>query len=180
MNAVELLRERRSVRSFKDEVVSRELMKEIIELSRFAPSWGNFQVARYTLVDNPEVISKLTSDGVNKAIYNMNTLKDAKGVCVLSYVKGKSGKLDKDEYVTSKSEQWEVFDAGIACHQFTLAAYAKGVSSVVMGVIDDESISSIVSLPEGETVAALIVYGYETEHPSPTPRMEVEDILRFI
>lgn len=29
-----------------------------------------------------------------------------------------------------------------------------------MGVIDDESISKIVGIPEEETVAALIIYGY--------------------
>ncbi len=48
-----------------------------------------------------------------------------------------------------------------------------------MGVIDDESISKIVGLPEGETVAALIVYGYPDEKPAPTPRLEAEEIMRF-
>ena len=50
-----------------------------------------------------------------------------------------------------------------------------------MGVIDEDSISKIVSLPEDESVAALIVYGYgEGDHPAPTPRKEVEEILRFV
>jgi nitroreductase len=49
-----------------------------------------------------------------------------------------------------------------------------------MGVIDDDSISEIVNLPEEETVAALIVYGYEDVHPAPTPRKDVGDIMRFV
>jgi len=102
------------------------------------------------------------------------------GVLVLSYVKGKSGKLDKDEYATSKDQDWEVFDAGLACQTFCLAAHEKGVGTTIMGVIDDEKISEIVSLPEDETVAALIVYGHPDESPVKTPRMAVEELTRFI
>lgn len=180
MDAVKMITERRSVRKFKNEKVDREIMKEIVSLSRWSPSWGNLQVARYTLVDDESVLKRLGAEGVNGFIYNVNTLKKAKGVAVLSYVKGKSGKLDKEEYATSKAGTWEVFDAGIACQTFCLAAYAKGVGTCIMGVFNDEKISEIVNLPEGESVAALIVYGYEDGHPSATPRKDVEDLLRFV
>lgn len=180
MDAITMIKERRSVRKFKNEKVDRDLMKEIVDITRWAPSWGNFQVARYTLVDDEATIAKLTSDGVNDFVYNINTLKNAHGVAVLSFVKGKSGKLDKDEYATSKASVWEVFDAGIACQTFTLAAHAKGVGTCIMGVIDDDSISSIVGLPEEETVAALIVYGYPDETPPATKRKNVDDIMRFV
>ena len=180
MDAISMIKERRSVRKFKNEKVDRETMTEIVEVSRWAPSWGNFQVARYTLVDDPVTIKRLSEEGVNEFVYNVNTLKEAKGVAVLSFVKGKSGKLDEDAYVTSKASTWEVFDAGIACQTFCLAAHEKGVGTVVMGVIDDASISLIAGLPEEETVAALIVYGYPDEQPAATPRKPVEEIVRFI
>ncbi|MBU0945451.1 MAG: nitroreductase family protein [Proteobacteria bacterium] len=181
MDAITMIKERRSVRNFKKKKVDRETMKEIVSISRWAPSWANYQIARYTLVDNGETIKKLATDGVKGFVYNINTLKNAPGVAVLSFVKGKSGKLDEDgEYATSKANVWEVFDAGIACQTFCLAAYAKGVATCVMGVIDDDSISEIVGLPDNETVAALIVYGYEEGHPGPTPRKDVDDIMRFV
>ncbi|PKQ65517.1 nitroreductase [Labilibaculum filiforme] len=180
MDAIKAIEERRSVRKFKEEKVDREIMKEIVSISRWAPSWGNFQVARYTLIDNKEVITKLATDGVDGFVYNVNTLKEAKGVAVLSFVKGKSGKADSDDYITSKGGAWEIFDAGIACQTFCLAAHAKGVGTCVLGIINDEKISGIVGLPEGESVAALIVYGYPDETPKATPRKNVEDIMRFI
>lgn len=180
MDAIKMIQERRSVRKFKDEKVDHETMKEIVSISRWAPSWGNFQVARYTLVDDREVVEKLATDGVDGFVYNVNTLKEAKGVAVLSFVKGKSGKLDKEEYATSKANSWEVFDAGIACQTFCLAAHAKGVGTCIMGVINDEKISEIVGLPKEETVAAMIVYGYPDETPKATPRKDVEEILRFV
>ncbi len=180
MDAIDMIKERRSIRKFKNEKVNRETMKDIVEISRWAPSWGNFQVARYTLVDDEATIKRLSTEGVNGFVYNLNTLKEAKGVAVLSFVKGKSGKLEGDDYATSKANVWEVFDAGIACQTFCLAAHGKGVGTVIMGVISDESISEIVSLPEEETVAALIVYGYADETPNATPRKDIDDILRFV
>ena len=154
-------------------------MKEIVDISRWAPSWVNYQIARYTLVDNEEMIREIANEGVNGFVYNIDTLKNAKGVAVLSFVKGKSGTYDK-EYITSKGSTWEVFDAGIACQTFCLAAHAKGVGTCIMGVIDEKSIAKIVNLPEEETVAALIVYGYEDEeHVAVSKRKNVEEIMRF-
>ncbi|QZE15477.1 nitroreductase family protein [Halosquirtibacter laminarini] len=183
MDAITLLKERRSVRKYKDQVVDRSLMKEIVDLARWAPSWANVQIARYTMIDSPETIKAIAQDGVHQFSYNMKTLAHAKGVCVLSYVKGKSGKLStpKGEFKDSGEMIWEIFDAGIACQTFCLAAHAKGIGTCVFGVIDNNAIEKIVALPEGERVAAVIVYGYEEgEHAAPTPRMEADKILRFI
>lgn len=88
--------------------------------------------------------------------------------------------MEKDDYATSKANVWEVFDAGIACQTFCLAAHAKGIGTCIMGVIDEKSISKIINLPQEETVAALIVYGYEDGHPSPTPRKDIDEIMRFV
>ena len=181
MDGITMIKERRSVRKFKSEKVDRNTMKEIVSISRWAPSWANYQIARYTLVDDETTIKKLATDGVKGFVYNINTLQNAKGVAVLSFVKGKSGKLDKyGDYEASNTHVWEAFDAGIACQTFCLAAHAKGVGTCIMGVIDEDSISEIVDLPEEETVAALIVYGYEDGHPPATPRKDVEDIMRFV
>jgi len=188
MDAIEMIKERRSVRKFKNEKVNRDTMSEIIDISRWAPSWANYQIARYTLVDDEATIARLVNDGVKGFVYNMKTLQNAKGVAVLSYVKGKSGTLDQDKLdlmkerlSDSNANIWEAFDAGIACQTFCLAAHAKGVGTCIFGVINEASIAKIVNLPKEETVAALIAYGYEDgPHAKPTPRKEVAEIMRFI
>ena len=60
--------------------------------------------------------------------------------------------------IQRNSTLWEVFDAGIAAQQFSLAAYSKGVGSVIMGVINAEKIAEIINLPSEEKIAALIVF----------------------
>jgi nitroreductase len=102
MEAITMIKERRSVRKFKNEKVDRETMKEIVNIARWAPSWVNYQIARYTLVDDEAIIKELANEGVNGFVYNIDTLKNAKGVAVLSFVQGKSGKID-EKYVTSKA-----------------------------------------------------------------------------
>lgn len=187
MDAIKAIKERRSIRTFKDEVVDKETMKEIIDISRWAPSWANYQVARYTLINDPETIDRIKNNGVNDFIYNSAVLNNAKNVAILSFVKGKSGKIENRNMEGSifnydgTSNSWEVFDSGIACQTFCLAAHAKGIGTVIMGVINDKVISDIIDLPKDETVAAMIVYGYpEGDHPKASPRKEVEEILRFI
>lgn len=181
MDAIEMIKERKSVRKYKDEKVSHELIKQIIEVARFAPSWANLQVARYTVIDDEEKIAKIAQEGVKGFAYNVKTLKNAKGVMVLSFVKGKSGKFDATaDYVTSKGSSWEVFDAGIACQTFCLAAHEKGVGTCIFGVIDDEVIAEIADLPKDEAVAAIITFGLMTdEKTKDTPRLDVDKILRF-
>ena len=77
MDAIEMIKERRSIRKFKDKKVDREIMREIVDISRWAPSWVNYQIARYTLVDDEEIIKKLAIEGVNGFVYNIDTLKNA-------------------------------------------------------------------------------------------------------
>ena len=62
MDAIEMIKERRSIRKFKNEKVDRELMKEIVDIAKWAPSWVNYQIARYTLVDDEEIIKEMINE----------------------------------------------------------------------------------------------------------------------
>ena len=184
MEALDLLLNRRSVRKYKDETVPRERIKENVRVSQFAPSWSNFQVPRYNIIDNRALIEDIADNCVQGFIYNMKTLKRANGVVVLSYVTGQSGslkgKVDGADDAHADNN-WECFDAGLACMQFCLAAYAKGVATCILGVINNEAIAQKIGLPENEKVAAIIVYGYEEgEHHQAPARKPLEEVLRFI
>ncbi|MFI3316462.1 MAG: nitroreductase family protein [Rikenellaceae bacterium] len=179
MDAIKMIKERRSVRKYTDQKVDRAVIEQIVEVSRWAPSWANFQVARYTIVDSQEMIDKIYDLGVQGFTYNMKTLKNTKGLIVLSYVMGKSGSLNGKGASEGKAASWEMFDAGIACQTFCLAAHEKGVGTCIFGIIDQDQIAKIIGLAQDESVAAIITYGYENgPHPEPTQRMEVSEILR--
>ena len=182
MDAVEMLKGRRSIRKYKDEVVPKELVEEIVEVARYAPSWANYQIARYTFITDEKIINAIADKGVHGFAYNIGTLKNAKNVAVVSFVQGKSGKLDVsvDSYATSKANAWEMFDTGIATQTFCLAAHEKGVGTCIFGVIDDKAISEIIGLPAEETVATVITYGFPDEEVAPSPRKEPNQIMKFL
>ncbi len=181
MNAQELITGRRSIRKYKDEIVSQDVLNEIMELAKFAPSWANFQIARYNFISDQEIIAKIAEKGVNGFVYNKKTLENTKNILVLSFVKGKSGKLDleKEEFATSKSNAWEMFDAGIACQTFCLAAHEKGLGTCIFGVIDDKAIAKIIELPDEETVGTVITFGYPDETVVSPQRKDISEITRF-
>jgi nitroreductase len=57
--SVKLLRERRSVRQFKNEQVSRETLDEILDIATFAPSGKGLQNPMMVAVREPETLDKL-------------------------------------------------------------------------------------------------------------------------
>ena len=74
-----------------------------------------------------------------------------------------------------------MFDAGIAAQTFCLAAYEKGLGSVVLGYFDEEELKKVIPIPQGQQIAALIPIGYmpEGEVAAP-PRKEADALLTFI
>ena len=179
MNGIEMIKTRRSIRKFTDEKVAREVIENIMETARFTQSWKNTQTARFTFVQNEEMIGRIANEGVNGFIYNIKTLQNAKNVAVLSYVTGVSG-MGEEEYATSKGGEWEVFDAGIACQTFTLAAHAEGIGTCVMGIIDDSKIGEIIGLSAGQKVGALIVFGHPAQEGREPQRLTVDELTTFI
>ncbi len=179
MKAIDMIKKRRSIRKYKPEIVDENVMNEIVDAARYAPSWANSQTARYTFITNEKIIAKIASEGVKNFAYNKKTLEKTKNVAVLSYVKGKSGKL-KDVKEDTFNEKWEIFDAGIACQNFCLAAYTKNVGTCIFGVIDENVIAKLINLPEEESIAAIITYGYFEDDVIAPSRLEVSQISRYI
>ena len=86
---------------------ARELIAEIVEIARFAPSWKNTQIARYIVVDNPEKIAALASDKCTYGFeYNIKTIAKAPAVVLLTIVEGRSGFEKDGSFSTPKEDRW--------------------------------------------------------------------------
>lgn len=64
MEALECIRERRSVRRFSDAPVTREEIKHIVDTARFAPTWKNSQTVRYMAVLDPALKGRIAAEGL--------------------------------------------------------------------------------------------------------------------
>ncbi|MEE1030572.1 MAG: nitroreductase family protein [Ruminococcus sp.] len=177
MNSIENMKSRRSIRKFKDEKVSHEVIEEIVEIARFSPSWKNTQITRYHLIENEELRNKIAESCVMGFTYNTKTLLKAPALMVLSYVAKRSGFERDGSYTTSKGDAWEMFDVGVAAQTFALAACEKGVGTCMMGIFDEQQVAEAIGLSEKERVGVLIALGYPDEEPEAPRRKEVADLL---
>ena len=75
MELITAVKERRSIRKFQDKKVPRELLEEIVNISAYAPSWKNTQVARYVIVDDEATIKALATEEVAYG-FDMNGLEN--------------------------------------------------------------------------------------------------------
>ena len=180
MNATDCIKTRRSIRNYKTEQIPQGVIQEVVETARFAPSWKNTQIARYYVVQSPELKQKIAESCVMGFTYNTGTLTKAPALVVLAYVEKRSGFERDGSCTTSKGSDWEMFDAGIAAQTFCLAAKEKGLGTCIMGIFDDAAVAEAIHLPEGQKVGALIAVGYAAEEPAAPARKEVEQLVQFL
>ena len=180
MNTTDCIKTRRSIRNYKEEQIPQDVIKEVVEIARFAPSWKNTQIARYYVVQTPELKQKIAESCVMGFTYNTGTLTKAPALVVVAYVEKRSGFERDGSCTTSKGSDWEMFDAGIATQTFCLAANEKGLGTCIMGIFDDKAVAEAINLPEGQKVGALIAVGYPAEEPAAPARKEVEQLVQFL
>ena len=180
METIKCIKERRSVRKFQNKKVPHEVINEIVGAAAYAPSWKNTQVARYIVTEDQEKMNKIADSCVLGFEYNIDTLRNAPALVVVTMIKGRSGMEKDGSSTTPKGADWGVFDTGIASQTFCLAAHDKGIGSVIMGIFDENKVSEVLPIPEGQQVAALIAIGYPDEAPKAPRRKTVEELVSYV
>lgn len=56
---LDFIKSRRSTRKFLEKQVPKDLLEQVVEAGRFAPSGGNCQSTHFMVITNPEVLDKL-------------------------------------------------------------------------------------------------------------------------
>ena len=59
MEALEAIYTRRSTRKFQNKMVPKELLNEVLEAGRYAPSGGNSQSTHFLVITKEEVLKEL-------------------------------------------------------------------------------------------------------------------------
>ena len=168
---------RRSVRKYSDQDISGDTLREIVDLARFSPSWKNTQITRYIAIEDPSLLGKIADDFTPS--YNSDIIRQTPVLIAVTYIKGRCGFERDGSYTTGKKDRWQMFDAGVACQTFCLAAHEYGLGTVIMGVFDESGISSLLDIQKERELAALIALGYPDIEPSAPKRKTVEDLLQY-
>ncbi len=179
MTAKECILGRRSIRKFKTDPVSHELLASIVETASYAPSWKHTQITRYIAVEGA-LKERIATEGTSIYPPNGTIISNAPVLIAVTIIKNRSGFERDGSYSTPRGDGWQMYDAGIASQTFCLAAYEQGLGSVILGLFDEESVASMLQLPEDRELVALIPVGYPDEEPAVPRRKPVEDLLSYL
>lgn len=178
MNAKDCILGRRSIRKFQPEPVSHDVLEEVVELASFAPSWKHTQITRYIAVEG-DLKNRIAEEGTTIYPGNGSIIAQAPMLIAVTIVKNRSGYERDGSYSTARKDGWQMFDAGIASQTFCLAAHEKGLGTVIMGLFDQDTVASLLSIPEDQELVALIPIGYPAETPTAPRRKAVSDLLTY-
>ena len=175
MTAQECIKERRSIRRFKPDKIAHELLSGIIETASYAPSWKNTQITRYIAVEGA-LKDQIAQEGTAPFPNNGKIIENAPMLIAVTVIKNRCGYERDGSFTTPRKDTWQMYDAGVASQSFCLAAYEQGVGSVILGIFDQDRITSLLQLPEDRELVALIPIGYPDETPE-APRRDRKSVV---
>lgn len=178
MNAIDCLKTRRSIRKYKPDPINHSLIKSLISTASYSPSWKNTQIARYIAIEDSNILNSIVNDFTPS--FNSNVIKQAPLLMAVTFKKGRCGFERDGSYSTKKEDRWQMFDVGIACQSFCLAAHDVGLGTLIMGIWDEDGISKLLNIPEDQELAALIAVGYPDIDPEAPKRKSVDELLTFL
>ncbi|RLB03104.1 MAG: nitroreductase [Deltaproteobacteria bacterium] len=176
MEVLEAIKGRRSVRRFKGEAVPREVILELLEAVRWAPSWANTQCWEVIVVAEPEKKAAL-AETLTPGNPAKEAMTKAPWVVVFLGQKGKAG-FYGGRPLTSKGD-WLMFDVALAVQNLCLAAHARGLGTVIVGAFEAERAAEVLGVPDDREVVVMLPLGVPAGQPSAPRRKEVEDFTHW-
>jgi len=172
-NFSKILRERRSVRTWTQSKLEKEVFKELIEAAKWAPSSCNRQPWHFLITRSKEKIELLYK------IKGQKFLKDAPN-CIMVLINRKAWSTKKDfEYFAS-------LDAGAAIQNLLLKAEELGLGACwvnwnpkSISKKEEEEVRKAFDIPKNLEVISIIPIGETESSPTPPGRKNTLDIMHF-
>lgn len=178
MNTTECIRTRRSIRKFKAAPVDHSLLESLISDTSYSPSWKNSQITRFIAIEDSSILDSIVQDYTPS--FNSDIIKQVPVLLAVTFVKGRSGFERDGSFSTKKGDRWQMFDVGVACQTFCLAAHNAGLGTVIMGIWDEDGITKLLKLPDDQELAALIAVGWPDVGPDVPMRKSVDELLTYL
>ena len=168
MELFEAIRGRRSVRRFQEKDVPQELITQLIDAARWAPSAGNLQPWEFVVVRDPELKKALA-----RAALNQMFIAQAPVVIVVCADEIRSGSV----YGPRGSTLYCIQDTAAATQNLLLAAHALGLGACWVGAFSEDEVRRVLGIPLGVRPVAIVPVGYPAERPRPPRRRELGEII---
>ncbi len=153
---------RRSIRHYENKDVPEEVLRQILEAGRQAPSAANRQPIRFVIVKDRDLLKVLCDTLITRFVKYAP-------IAIVGCANVKS-------LLTGK---WAVVDAAIAMENMVIAAWTLGVGSCWIGACDEEKVKELLKIPDKWRVVALVTLGYPAEQPKTRKKKSFEEMFSF-
>lgn len=161
MDILELIKTRRSVRKFKNKDVNSEIIDEILEAGRWAPSGLNNQPWKFM------VLAEEAKDSLAGHTKYSHIVKNADKLIVVFFDKEDSYNRDKD-----------LMAIGACIQNMLIFIHSKGLGACWLGEILNQKaqIHKLLKTSKNLELAAVLALGYPLDSPGGGRRKKIKDL----
>jgi len=170
MNFKDVLQGRRSVRSYKNKPLPREVAESLLTAAEFAPSAGNLRSRKYVVIASPQMQNVLA-----QAAFGQSQVETAPLLIVVCADVGRSSSRYGD-----RGSLYAIQDADAATMCLLLAAHELGLGACWNGAFDDALVREALGLEEEILPTAIISLGWPDETPLPPDRRDWKGAVSWI
>lgn len=185
MNTIESIENRRSIRNFKSDKISKEIVEDILNCGRLAPSAKNRQPWYFVIVQD-EMKDKIADMMINYTINNDDTIERKKLGCASSV--NPTANVIKQAPVLvlifrEKNDNWIIGDnlsIGACVENMCLRATDLGIGSLWIRdiVYVSENVAKMLGHGDLELNCA-VSFGIPNQNPKQRPRKELKEIMEW-
>ncbi len=170
MDVIEAIKKRRSIRKYKDTPVSEEIINELLQAARLAPSAYNAQPWKFMVITDREIFKKFKEESVftKEFIYSVPLI-------IVCLVADDSYPLKAEDKFPLRDLALE--DISIASQNMVLRATELGLGSCYVGVMSREKLRMILDIPKKFIAPYIITLGYSDETPGERQLKNLDEII---
>jgi nitroreductase len=196
---LEVLRSRRSIRSFTDRKPERAMIERLIQAACWAPSNHNRQGWKFVVLEDEQVIRRLANEcrrRVREALAAGDYMTEARAEELIHYAGAfeaapvvilamhkRSPAVGKAvlEAAVGPWASGEVLSTAMAVQNLCLAAHAMGMGTCVMTapLLAGRVWAELPDSPAGFEPTCLVTLGYPAAHPDPPNRKELKHVVEY-
>jgi nitroreductase len=162
-----LLKGRRSIRRYRPDPVPDEMVEQLLEAGRWAPSASNRQPWAFIVIRDEAIRCQVAQ---HAAFYFIKWAHVGEAPLLIVLC----GDARNPAYRRYLHE-----DIGLAGSQIMLQAKALGLGTCWIGALDRKAIAGILKLPDHLEILGLLTVGFPAEDPPPPPRKPLAEIVHY-
>ncbi len=166
MDISQVIKQRRSIRSYREIELEDSKLNRVLEAARLAPSANNRQEWKFIAVKD-----KLLREKLAEAASRQYFIAQAPVVIAACATESQS--------VMRCGQPRYTVDISIAVSFMLLQAAELGLGTCWIGAFDEARVKEILKVPDGIRVVAITPLGYPAEEPGPRPRKDFDQIVCF-